>query len=228
MESKIHAREAPEAEGEKRARSETDAPAPVRPHLIYFEGRGRAEPTRLLFEECGVEYTDERIPMEGWTEKKEQYPFGQLPILRVGQFEIPQSTAILRYAAKRFGHSLFPGNDEAQARADAMTEAAEDFLNNIVYKSISEKSSAADKEKIVKEELPKWLNYFKNQLGEHQFFVENTFSYADLAVYTVLHEIEAFHAGSLAPVAPLAQFKDRIAARPKIAAWLARRPTSFW
>ena len=38
--------------------------------LIYFNGRGRAELTRLVFAQAGVEYEDCRITKEEWSKIK--------------------------------------------------------------------------------------------------------------------------------------------------------------
>ena len=38
--------------------------------LTYFNGRGRAEVIRLLFEVAGVKYEDVRIEREAWPELK--------------------------------------------------------------------------------------------------------------------------------------------------------------
>lgn len=39
--------------------------------LTYFEGgRGRAEPSRMMFHLAGVEFTDERLSLEEWIQGK--------------------------------------------------------------------------------------------------------------------------------------------------------------
>ena len=38
--------------------------------LIYFQARGGAEVTRLVFAAAGQEYVDERIPRDEWPDKK--------------------------------------------------------------------------------------------------------------------------------------------------------------
>ena len=38
--------------------------------LIYFNSRGRAEPVRMLFAHCGVEYEDKRVTTDEWKEMK--------------------------------------------------------------------------------------------------------------------------------------------------------------
>lgn len=45
--------------------------------LIYFDVRGRAEPTRLLFKAAGVEFEDRRFSFEEWGKEKEQLKSGE-------------------------------------------------------------------------------------------------------------------------------------------------------
>lgn len=46
--------------------------------LIYFNVRGRAEPTRLLFKAAGVEFEDRRFTFEEWGKaEKEQLNSGE-------------------------------------------------------------------------------------------------------------------------------------------------------
>lgn len=42
------------------------------PHykLMYFDGRGRAEVARLMFEQCSIPYDDKRISYEDWPKVK--------------------------------------------------------------------------------------------------------------------------------------------------------------
>lgn len=68
--------------------------------LHYFNARGRAELTRLVFAVGGIEYTDNRVERDDWPSKKADAPLGQMPYLEVDGVKIPQSIAIARYAAK--------------------------------------------------------------------------------------------------------------------------------
>jgi len=45
--------------------------------LIYFDVRGRAEATRLLFKVAGVEFEDRRMTFEEWGKQKEQWKSGE-------------------------------------------------------------------------------------------------------------------------------------------------------
>ena len=70
--------------------------------LKYFDFQGRAEPIRYIFAHAGVEYVDERVPVERWAELKKSFPFGVLPVLELGGAHVlAGSTAIARYLAER-------------------------------------------------------------------------------------------------------------------------------
>ena len=92
--------------------------------LTYFNGRGRAELSRLIFAAAGVQFTDERVT--NWPTGKEDAPLGQLPYLTVDGVKLPQSLSIARYLAKQF--KLAGADDLAQAKADAIVDTLNDVL----------------------------------------------------------------------------------------------------
>ena len=88
--------------------------------LYYFEGRGLAELSRLIFAIAGQKYEDVRIPKDKWPEMKPKAPFAQAPYLEVIDGSdistYSQSRSIARYLAKKFG--LAGKNDEETAIID--------------------------------------------------------------------------------------------------------------
>lgn len=74
--------------------------------LIYFNFRGRAEISRLLFNLAGQKFEDKRIELADWAGFKSTTPFGQMPILEITdgneKHVISQSVAIARYLANNF------------------------------------------------------------------------------------------------------------------------------
>jgi glutathione S-transferase len=66
--------------------------------LNYFNARGRAELTRLIFAAAGVQYTDNRIA--DWPASKGDAPLGQVPYLEVDGTKLVQSLSIARYVAR--------------------------------------------------------------------------------------------------------------------------------
>ncbi|KAI6234778.1 hypothetical protein M3Y99_00767700 [Aphelenchoides fujianensis] len=91
--------------------------------LNYFNGRGIAEPARLLFAFAGVPFEDVRYELPDFPEEK--FPFGRLPVLEVDGRSIPESFAIFRFLAKRFG--LAGRDDFEAAEIDAIGYLLKDF-----------------------------------------------------------------------------------------------------
>ncbi|CAF3468100.1 unnamed protein product [Rotaria sp. Silwood1] len=94
--------------------------------LYYFNGRGRAEATRLLFTVAGQKFEDIRYEREEWPAHKSEMPLGQVPVLEVDGVKLVQSMAIARFLAKRFG--LYGKDELQQARVDAVIDTAVDLM----------------------------------------------------------------------------------------------------
>ncbi|KAK5970795.1 Glutathione S-transferase [Trichostrongylus colubriformis] len=97
--------------------------------LTYFDGRGAAEVIRQLFVLAGQEYKDVRLTHEEWPKHKAEMPFGQLPVLEVDGKQLPQSFAIVRFLARKFG---FAGkNAWEEAVVDSIADQYKDFMNEV-------------------------------------------------------------------------------------------------
>eukprot|EP00741_Cyanophora_paradoxa_P000123 tig00000057_g118.t1 len=167
--------------------------------LIYFDIRGYAEVPRLLFAAAGVPYEDFRYPMSPTYERPEFdkakaagiFPFGQIPVLEVDGKKIPQSRAIERYLARRFG--MFGDNEIETAMIDALCEQAADIRTKFF-----EASSRKDVAKIAElyaTELEKMLQGVEKMAqanaadGGAGFLVGKRLSVADVFYYHLLTSI---------------------------------------
>jgi len=109
--------------------------APSRPKekivLKYFPIAGRAEPIRLALLLGQFRYHDERIQGEDWeTKYQKQTPWGQVPVLQVGQKHIAQTKAILRFIGKLTKHEgkpMYPKDPMVAARVDEIMDAFDDL-----------------------------------------------------------------------------------------------------
>merc|ERR1712107_851201 len=102
--------------------------------LTYSDLRARAEPTRLILAQAGVEFEDERLPapwddMAPWTAMKPTTPFGVLPILCVDGTKICQSMTIARYCGHAYG--LGGKNAMENAQMDEIVDAVSDFTETV-------------------------------------------------------------------------------------------------
>lgn len=82
------------------------------PHykLLYFPGRGKGEMIRQILTVAKQDFEDVRISMMDWDLHKEKMPYHQLPVLEEDGKQLPQSFAIARYLARKYGpfSVLFP------------------------------------------------------------------------------------------------------------------------
>ncbi|XP_014771120.1 S-crystallin 4 [Octopus bimaculoides] len=97
--------------------------------LYYFNGRGRAEICRLLFEAAGVKYEDKRIEFSEWKDFRDKMPNSMLPVLEIDKkIRIPQSMAISRYLAREFG--LHGKTNIEMARIEYICDCFYDIFND--------------------------------------------------------------------------------------------------
>jgi prostaglandin-H2 D-isomerase / glutathione transferase len=184
--------------------------------LNYFNGRGLAETSRLIFAAADKKYEDFRYPLEiiDWkTHNIVRNEFdddkasgklwrstGKLPFLEVGGHVISQSKSIERYLAKRF--KFMGETDEEAALIDSYCEYIRDFKT--AYQDVRK---AENKDEAMKkwfsETLPEKLSSFEKILCENtdfqsipskiksilknvKFSVGNKLSLADIVIYSFL------------------------------------------
>jgi glutathione S-transferase len=218
--------------------------------LFYWPGiQGRGEFIRLAFEDAGVPYDDvgRRPESEGGgvaaivrlLEEPGHWltPFGP-PALRHGGVLVAQTAAILEYVAPLLG--LVPDDEASRRRAhqiqltiaDLVVEAHDTHhpLGVSLFYEDQRREAARRSAPFAEERIPKFLRYFdraldSNSAGEGRWLVGPERTYVDLSLFQVIaglryafpramrrHERRAPRLGAL---------HDAVAARPRIAAYLA-------
>jgi glutathione S-transferase len=77
--------------------------------LTYFDIEGVAEPTRLALALSETEYEDVRVQFSEWKDLKPKTPYGQLPLLTIGDGPVKtQSDAMLRWVGSECSETLYP------------------------------------------------------------------------------------------------------------------------
>jgi len=199
--------------------------------LTYFDVRGAAEVSRLLFAAAGVPYEDVRVDLAKWTEMKPSTPFGQIPILEVEGVKLCQSRAIARYLARQFG---FAGEtDLDRARADMIVDCLEDVRRPSVdfYHEKDPSKQAERKEKLVKETVPAALLSFEKLLIENKggdsYFVGDKITWADIGFADLCCWLSSLKVEvQFDNVPKLKALKERVESTPKIAEWIKNRPVT--
>jgi len=200
--------------------------------LYYFDGRGAAELSRLLFAQAGVAFEDAR--QKDWPAKKGEMPYGQLPVMELDGEKFAESHAIERFLARSF--NLYGASATDALRIDMVCEGLIDVstaYGNIKYRAKEEEK----KEKFAaffKDDVPKWLGFLttvlKKNHGGKGFFVGDSATLADIHAYNQLWNLTQ-HEGQSNALDNFAELKalvERVGALPNIAKWVANRPVSQW
>ncbi|XP_059143203.1 glutathione S-transferase 1-like [Physella acuta] len=156
--------------------------------LYYFDGRGRAEVTRLMLAAAGVKYEDIRYTSQTWPAEKSKMPFGQVPVISVDGKMFGQSLAIATFVAKEAG--FYPKSNLDGLKVDQVVQLGVDF-QTAAGKAFFEKDEAKKSElqKDLKEvQVPKYLDLFEKLLKESGtgYFFGTTLTLADFFIYDLI------------------------------------------
>jgi glutathione S-transferase len=214
--------------------------------LIYWPGiQGRGEFVRLAFEDAGVPYDDVgRGPggtaaIERLLEEPGPWltPFGP-PALRHGDVLVAHTAAILQYLAPRLG--LVPDDEPSRLRAHQIQLTITDLVAEVhdthhpiagsLYYEDQKREAKRRAPAFVAERIPRFLRYFdraldSNAAGAGRWLVGAECSYVDLSLFQVIAGLRyAFPRAMLRHerrVPRLGALHDAVAARPRVAAYLA-------
>jgi len=205
--------------------------AAQKPKLYYFAGRGRAELVRYVLAEAAVDYDDVRLDDIKSLKENGSLPFGQVPMCQVDGVNLAQTNAIARYFAAQKG--LMGSSPIEAAIIDSVVLAVDDVRSGFYasHRGVPEAEQKAAKEKWGKEKLPGWLAHFENLLkankGGQGFIIGSKVSLADIIVLYLYDFLNDYpEATKNAPL--LSGLVKRVAALPRIAAWIAKRPQTQW
>jgi glutathione S-transferase len=200
--------------------------------LYYFNARGRAEVSRLIFAAVGQKFEDIRYSKNDWPSRKSEMPLGQMPVLEIDGIKLPQSLTIARFLARQF--QLAGRDNLEQAKIDAVVDTITDMVSKFAP-LVQEKDETKKQEGIRKyfiEDLPKHLQNL-DILGKSfgnggPFFVGNHLTLADLYAYDALENLLQIDRNLLNSYPWLARNRQEIEKHSKISAYLRSRPqTSF-
>ncbi len=219
----------------------------MRYELYYWPSiQGRGEFIRLALEEAGADYVDvARLPagkggvpalLKLLKDAKTKQPAFAPPMLKAGKLVIAQTANILQYLGPRLG--LAPAGEAGRLWVHQLQLTVADLVDEIhdchhpiagsLYYEDQKKEAKRRSGHLTGERLPKFLGYFEDALGRQpgrRWLAGTRLSYADLSVFQVIaglryafpntmKRLDRAHPG-------LAALHERVAARPRIAAYLA-------
>jgi len=220
----------------------------MRVELYYWPTiQGRGEFVRLLLEEAGADYVDVARAKGGMAammrflegEEPGALPFAA-PFVKVGDVVVSQTANILAFLAPRLG--LVPADEALRAEASQIQLTIADFVDEIhdthhpiagsLYYEDQKKEAKRRARDFVKERMPKYLGWLEDVLARNRrsggrWLVGRDLGYVDLSAFQVIEGLRYAFPNAMARLERrlprLIALRDRVAARPRIAAYLASK-----
>ena len=207
--------------------------------------QGRGEFVRLLLEEAGAEYVDVARRKGGIAammrfldgDQPGVLPFAA-PFVKVDGAVVSQTANILAFLAPRLG--LVPDDEALRAEASQIQLTIADFVAEThdthhpiagsLYYEDQKKEAKRRTQIFVKERMPRYLGWLedvlaRNRESEGRWLVGRDLTYADLSAFQVVEGLRYAFPNAMArlerKLPRLVALRDRVAARPRIAAYLA-------
>ncbi|XP_067933709.1 glutathione S-transferase 1-like [Watersipora subatra] len=193
--------------------------------LTYFDGKGRAEVTRLLFKLAGKDFIDCRLTNEEWEAFKPSTPKEQLPVLEVDGKMLCESNAIARYVAREL--NLYGSGNWEAAVADMIVDSCAEIFEQGVplyfAKTEEEKAEAMKKLTPFLESTEKLVA----QLRKGKFILGGEASLADTSLFSVFEIIQRLKKDFQVDLYPvISQVVKNYAEIPAIANWVMAKPSN--
>lgn len=210
--------------------------------LFYWPGiQGRGEFVRLALEDAGVPYVDvARDSARGvkairdMIDGADPLPFAP-PILRHGEVVVAQTANVLQYLASHL--DIVPEGAFAARAAHQHQLTLSDLVTEVhdthhpiathLYYEDQKEAALARTRAFVTERIPKYLRYFERIVAKNPALPSllGGHSYVDVSLFHVVHGLRYAFPSAMARLAPELRAIDglveRVAARPRIAAYLA-------
>ena len=217
----------------------------MRYELFYWPGiQGRGEFIRLALEDAGASYVDvARAPrgtaaLEKFLESRalKRLPFAP-PFLKAGKLVIAQTANILFYLGPRL--RLAPKREPDRLWVHQLQLTIADWLSEVhdthhpigpgLYYEEQKRESKRRAADFLAGRLPQFLDYFERVLRRNPggYLLGKTASYADLSLFQMVAGLRYAFPRAMARLEPqywrLAPLHGRVAARPRLAAYLASK-----
>jgi len=210
--------------------------------LFYWPGiQGRGEFVRLALEEAGADYVDV-ARREGGMDllmsalETESHPAFAPPFLKAGEMTIGQVANILLWLGEQ--HALAPRSDPGRLWTHQLQLTIADLVAEIhdthhpiatsLYYEDQKPEALRRAADLIETRLPKFFAYFSRILSNPEprhWLVGDKPSYADLSLFQVIEGLRYAFPNAMKRLEgefpALGALRDRVAARPNIAAYLA-------
>jgi glutathione S-transferase len=198
-----------------------------KPEIIGSAQSTYTRVVRMVCEEKGIEYVLTERMLRA-PELLAIHPFGKMPVLRHGDFELCESKAIATYLDRSFpGPHVFPSDP----RLVALTEQWVSLVNTVIdrtlirtylYAYIAPKTAGAPDREAIEAVMPavrEQLGILNKAVAGTGYLVGDRFTFADINLLPILDRVRLAPEGAeaLATASHLAAYYERHAARPSFA-----------
>jgi glutathione S-transferase len=211
--------------------------------LYYWPGiQGRGEIPRLILEDAGADYVDvarqpggmQRMNRVLAGDEPALLPFAP-PFLHAGRQWLAQSALIASFLGERLG--LAPDTEQGQLTARTLMLTIADLIDEIhdthhpvaVDKYYADQKDAAmlRAQSFRDARLPKFMRYLEHNIERagHGVLVGGKVTYVDIAAFQIVEGLRFSFPNAFGKLASktkrLRALRDRVAERPRLAAYLA-------
>ena len=190
--------------------------------LYYFFGRGRAETTRWML--AAIRLPFENVPIatrEALVELRAggKLPFDQLPLLEIDGLRISQTTALVRYLARR--GDLYGDSDVDALWCDMIAGVAADLVEPAITAAFQPSFDLAFKS--LQQRVDKFAPRLERRLAENActFIAANRLTFADIVLGEALTAHLELVPDILDGFPLLRAFQSMVVGLPGVAAYLA-------
>jgi glutathione S-transferase len=204
--------------------------------------QGRGEFVRLLLEDAGADYVDVARTKGGMArmmrflggDERGALPFAA-PFVRVDGTIVSQTANVLAFLAPRLGR--VPEDEAGRAEVAQVQLTIADLLGEVhdthhpiagsLYYEDQRREAKRRAQAFVKERLPKYLGWLEDVLARNaaEWLVGRECTYADLSAFQMVEGLRYAFPNAMARLEPkhprLIALRDRVAKRPRLAAYLA-------
>ncbi|GBO10782.1 Glutathione S-transferase Mu 1 [Araneus ventricosus] len=191
-----------------------------KPILAYWNIRGLSEPILYLLHYKNVDFENKTYVhgTDNW--RKDKFNLGldfpNLPYYLEDDIKISQSTAILRYLARKYD---LDGKDDRQKVLASMVEQQLVDLRFNLFLLMQNGEIESEKAEFVKN-LPNHMKLWEKFLGNKKFLLGDNITYVDFIAYETFDVYEKYHASVLENFPRLQNFQKRFESLPELQEYL--------
>ena len=190
--------------------------------LTYFLGRGRAETTRWMLAATGVDFVN--MPIETPEElaalrASGKLPFDQMPLLEIDGHCLSQSSAMIRYLARRGG--LYGADDTDAMWCDLVAATVADFAEAAVQAAFKPTTEAAIAD--LRARFAKFAPRFEARIATQGsgYTCAARLTFADVVLAEALNSYQEWCPDILSGTPGLSALYDAVTGLPGVSGYLA-------